>query len=253
MQWRQWVGRFLPSGIRERLFLLIAVAAAPMLILQVWLYYQRHDARRTQAIQTESDIAQGVAMTFSAYLDGLHRQLNGIGETILAFSPYDEANVERVLTTAAVEHPSIRTMNWVSPEGKILASNMPEGIGKDVSTRPYFEQIQAGKSWAVGDLTQRGAIFDSPTVAMGAALRDADGKLLGVVVASLEPTRLGELTFPHQRHAGGIYTVFDRQGQLVYRNPSGPLTWEDRLRWQKSDSLLRQALQDHPSEGLFVS
>ena len=60
----------------------------------------------------------------------------------------------------------------------------------------------------------QGAILDAPIVAVGAAIRDKDGRLIGVVAAGIEPTRLGELTFPHQRHASGAYAIFDRQGQV---------------------------------------
>lgn len=251
--WRRGAGRLLPGGIRQRLFLLVVLVAAPILILEVWLYSQRHGARREQALQMEREVAEGVAMTFSAYLDGLHRQLDTLGQTILAFSPHTDEKAEYMLKAAVAEHPSVRTMNWVSPEGRILASNLAEGVGKDLSVRSYFQQIQAGLSWAVGDLTEEGAILDTPTVAMGAAVRDETGRLLGVVVASLEPTRLGELTFPHDRHSGGAYTIFDRQGHLVYRSPPVSVTWEDRVRWRQADPLLREALQGHAVQGLITS
>jgi len=224
-----------------------------MLALQVWLYYQRHEARRVQATQMELEVAQGVAMTFSAYLNGLHHQLDTIGQTILTFSPYTDAQTERMLRAAAAEHPSVRTMNWVSPEGRILVSTRPQGVGRDVSALSYFRQIQAGRSWAVGDLTERGTILDTPSVAMGAAVRDQTGRLLGVVSASLEPARLGELTFPHERHTGGAYTIFDHEGRLVYRSPSIPLTWEDRVRWRQEDRLLGKALQGQVASGLITS
>jgi PAS domain S-box-containing protein len=243
----------LPAGIRERLFLLIVVAAVPMLALDVWLYTQRHNARRDQAMQAETDVAQGVAMTLSAYLDGLHRQLDTIGQMILTSPPPSDAAIAHVLEVAAAEHPSVRSMNWVSPEGKILASNLSGGVGRDVFARSYFKQILAGQSWAIGDLTPQGAILGTPTVAVGAAVRDDEGGLLGVVVASLEPTRLGELTFPHARRTGGVYTIFDGLGQLVYRSPPAPLTWEDRLQWQHADPLLRQALTGQAAQGVTTS
>ncbi len=83
---------------------MVAVAAVPMLVLEVSLYYQRHNARSNQAIDTESEVAEGVAMTFSAYLDGLHRQLDAIGQMILALPPGSEATIERVLKITAAEH-----------------------------------------------------------------------------------------------------------------------------------------------------
>jgi PAS domain S-box-containing protein len=249
----RWVHRLLPAGIRQRLFLLIVVAAVPMVILEASLYAQRHDARRKQAMDTESEVAQGIAMTFAAYLDGLHRQLDVIGKMILSLPPDSEATIERALKITASEHPSLEGVNWVSPEGRILVSNLPQGVGRDISARAHFQQILAGQLWAVGDLMELGAILDNPIVAVAVAVHDEDGQLIGVVAAGIEPTRLGELTFPHERRTGGVYTIFDRQGQLIYRNPPVPLTWRDRLRWQFADPLLRQALAGQVAQGVVTS
>ncbi len=100
---------------------------------------------------------------------------------------------------------------------------------------------------------EQGAILDTPIVAVGAAVRDEDGRLIGVVAAGIDPTRLGELTFPHQRHAERHIRDLRPAGQVVYRSPPVSLTWQDRLRWQHADPLLRRALEGQPAQGVFTS
>ncbi len=245
--------RFLPRGIRERLFLLIALALLPVLLLQGWIYYQNYQERQSQALHIELQIAQGTATTFSTYVNGVRSQLNTLGEAILTFSPYTQAKAERLLKTMADRYPAVHSVNWVSPEGMILASNLPEGAGRSLSAEPCFQKIMAGRPWDIGDLAPQGAIVDRPTVALCVAIRDDSGALRGLVAAELEPTRLDELTFARQQYTGSAWVLFDRQGRLVYRDPEVPLTWNQRTQARQADPLLQQALKGQTALGEITS
>jgi PAS domain S-box-containing protein len=248
---RTWAARVLPGGIRERLFLLIALTLLPLLLLQGWIYYQHYATRRNEAVRTELEVAREVAAIFLSHIHGIRRQLDTIGGLILISPPLYQT--EYLFADMIAQYPAVRTVNWVSPEGIILMSTLPEGIGRDLSIRPYIQQIMAGRPWAIGDLTQSGAIVDDPTVAMGVAVRDERGELRGMVVASLEPTRLDELALIRSRYADRIWTVFDRRGQLVYQNPPVPLTWEQRTQWRLIDPVLEEALRGRAAAGEIAS
>ena len=248
-----WILRLLPEGIRARLFLLIALALVPVLVLQGWVYYGRYAARRNEAMQTEREVAQGVATTFTSYLNDVRRQLNTAGQAIITFDPYTDAKAEYLLGTVMRQHPTLRNVSWVSPEGLVLASGLPPLVGHDLSGRDYFQQILAGQSWALGDLMPMGNITESPIFIIASAIHDGRGVFRGMVQAAIEPTRLGEQTFAEERPADGTYTIFDGRGQLVYRNPETPLTWEQRTRWRQADPLLRQAMDGRVGEGSITS
>jgi PAS domain S-box-containing protein len=248
-----WMVRLLPGGIRERLFLLIALALLPVLVLQGWIYYQNYTTRRSQALQMELEMAEGVATTFSAYADGVRRQLDTIGQAIIALSPYDETKVERVLKLIAAQYTTVRSMNWVSPEGIVVASSQPTAVGRAQSDRSYFQQILTGRPWVVSDLVAHGVVVDAPGFIIATAVRDQSGLLRGVVAASLDSTRLGQLTLTQARFAGGVYAIFDGQGRLVYQNPETPLAWEERLPARQADPLLQQALGGRLALGVVTS
>lgn len=248
-----WLVRLLPGGIRERLFLLIALALLPALILQGWIYYQHHTNRRNEAMQTELEVAQGVAATFTSHLNDIRRQLNTTGQAIITFDPYTTAKAERLLGVVKEQYPTILSVNWVNPQGLVLASNLPTLVGSDLSGRAHFQQIFAGQSWALGDLMSIGTVTETPIFVMVAAIQDSRGILRGVVTAAIEPTHLTEQTFMVERPAHGAYTIFDHQGNLVYRNPEIPLTWEQRSQWQRTDPLLKQALEGRVAQGSIVS
>ncbi len=238
-----WISRLLPRGIRERLFLLIALALLPAFILQGSISFQHYTTRRSQALQTELEAAEGVATTFSAYTDGVRRQLDTVGQALTTLAPYDEAQAERLLNITTAQYTTIRNMYWVSPEGIILASSQPGVVGYDLSNRPYFQTLLDGRPWVISNLTPQGAVVFVPSFFIATAVRGEGGQMQGVVVANIDPTRLGELTLTQERLEGGEYAIFDRRGRLVYQNPETRLTWEDRLQLAQTDPLLGRALR----------
>ena len=230
-------------GIRARLFLLIALTLLPTLLLLAWNYTQHYRIRRDQALATELEVAQGVAATFQAYLNDIRLQNHTVGQAILTFERYTEDKATRVLRFAAKQYPTVRNMSWLGPDGRVLASTMPEMVGRNLAERPFFKTIVAGAPWALSDLTPVGEVSQRPTFAVASAIRDESGALRGVVRAGIEPERLGEVTLTQQRPSQGAYAIFDHRGTLIYRNPESPLSWQDRVEWKANDQVLRQVLQ----------
>jgi len=238
-----WLTRLLPGGIQARLYLLIALALLPLLILLGWITYQRYETRRDQALQTELEVARGLATTLAAYVEGVQQHNYGIGQAIITDTSYSAEDTTHLLAAAAAHYPAVRNLSWVSPEGIVLVSSLADLEGRDLSFRAYFQKILSGQDWAIGDLSLSGVATNAPTLAIATAIRDGHGSLTGVVTAGIEPTRLGELIFTQQRPADGAFTIFDRQGVVVYISQAEPLTWEERTRWLGGDPLLQQVLQ----------
>ncbi|OGT96868.1 MAG: hypothetical protein A2X80_10735 [Geobacteraceae bacterium GWB2_52_12] len=234
-----WMARLLPRGIRARLFLLVSLLLLPLLLLLAWIYYQNYETQRSYTQQTELEIAQGVGTTFGAFVDGIHREELALGEAIVAFCKGDVYKITSLLQKAALNYPSVRNLSWASPDGTVLASSMPEAVGLSFWDRPYFQHIVSGATWAIGDLSSSGRIVKTPTAAIATALRNFDGTLAGVVVAGMEPTRLGEVTLTQRRATGSAYAIFDSQGTLVYHSQIPSPSWEERQRWKHADHLLQ--------------
>ena len=247
----RWPARRLPAGIGARLMLLAALALLPMLLLLGWVYTQRYATRRAQAQQTELEVAQGVATLFDAFVRDIRHEEVVVGQAILAYEAARLAKARRLLTLAAAQYASITNMNWVSPEGRILESSDPGGIGADISDRPYFRAIRGGEAWAISELLPVGRVSRRPSFVIAQGIRDDAGRLRGVVVAGLDPTRLGEITLTQRRPTGSAYAVFDRGGTLIYRSPEITPTWAERTEWKQTDAVLREALRTgKPATGI---
>lgn len=235
--------RLLPARIGTRLFLLIALILLPLSLLLAWTHYERYRLRKAYALETELEVAHGVAGTFAAYVDGIRRQNRAVGEAILTFGSPTEEKVVRVLAAAMSEYPAVRNMSWADPRGTVLVSTFPDLVGRDLSRRHYVQQIFGGEPWSLGDLTPSGAAVQRPTFAVATAVRAEDGRLLGIVVAGIEPSEIGRIILEHDRPAEGNYALFDSRGVLVYRSRHPHLDWEERLKWRRADPLLRKALE----------
>ncbi|MEN6338247.1 MAG: PAS domain S-box protein [Phycisphaerales bacterium] len=245
--------RLLPDGIRERLFLLIAMALMPLLLLQGWVYYQRFAMRRSEAMETELEVARGVATAFTNYLNDIRRQLGTVGQAIATLTPYTDARAEELLGIVAEQYSTIRGMSWADPKGLVLTSSLPDLIGRDLSGRAYVQKVLAGQSWALGDLMPTGSVTKTPLFIIANAVYDVEGELRGITMAAIDPTRLGERTLASNRPASGAYAIFDSQGQMVYRSPEASLTWEQRGLWRQADPLLRRAMDGYVAQGTAAS
>ncbi|WP_243374712.1 ATP-binding protein [Geotalea sp. SG265] len=246
------LARVLPAGIRARLFLLITLVLLPQGLLLTWIYNDRYKMRRMEAMKTELEVAKGVAMAFSGYVEGVWRENHSIGESINMFSPPVLPKARRLLTTTASHHASVRNFNWVSPQGKILASSQPGMEGNDLSHLPCFAKVAAGAEWSICDLSRKGIKTVAPTFFIATACR-VKGVLRGVIVATIEPERLGELTLTQQRLDKGAYAIFDSRGFVVYHSTYQTLRWNYRTEWMKEDPILQMAVKTKkPQVGIAV-
>ncbi len=149
---RSVAGRLLPRTVRGTQLLLLLVVLVPLLLVQSSIYYNRFTVRRAQELQANLELARSVAGTFDAYVQDVVRQELSIGISFLPQDPSAAQHVREHMIAGVREYPSVRNFNWVDLNGRVTVSSDPEGVGIDVSDRPYFREILAGREWVVSDL-----------------------------------------------------------------------------------------------------
>lgn len=238
-----WFGKLLPAGIRARLFLLIILVLLPQGLFLAWIYNERYETRRSEAMKTELEVAEGIAMAFSGYVESIWRQNHSLGEAIGLLSPPVLPKATHLLRVTATKYASVRNLSWVNPQGLIIASSQPELLGQTITERDLFQKLVAGAAWSIGNLKGEGILTKSPTFVIATASRKHNGELAGVVMAGIEPERLGELTLTQQRPDDSAYAIFDARGAVVYHSIYQNLPWHDRSQWLKKDPILQRALE----------
>ncbi|HVC34282.1 MAG TPA: ATP-binding protein, partial [Chloroflexota bacterium] len=169
----------------------------------------------------------------------------------LTVPPRDSVEeMNQVLSANVQEYPSLRSFGWTDPTGRIVASSDALAMGTDLSDRPFFRQITGGQEWSVSDL-MLDQFSGPPFFVIARAVRRPNGDLQGIVVAIIEPERLGDVLAVMRTDQGAI-SVIDRQGRGVYYYPEINLTWEGRD-WVRSEPSVAQALKGEEVTDTYVS
>jgi len=188
----------------------------------VWFY-----TRQGEEQQANAEVAHAISELFSAYLADVQRQELGIGTAIVELGSNNRTGITRVLEVNRRQYPSIDSFNWVDPRGMVVASTNPRSVGMNISDRNHIQQIIGGKAQHVSPLLEA-RISGQPTFYIVRGIRDPQGMLQGMVVAAVNPRRLGEQTFTIHRPAGGGFTLIDQTGTVVYDSGMAAPTWGER-------------------------
>jgi len=226
------------KSIQGQLILLLLVLLIPTLLVQAHVFNEWYKTEREAELQANLQIARAVAKNFESFAEDVlhHEYALGIALT-LSQPPSDEQR--RYIEENFAERRKLFNLLWVSPDGVVLISHLREVEGQSISDRKHFQNIVAGRDWAVSDLVSSISTGE-PIISLARGIRDKQGRLLGVVVASILSERLDEV-LAIERPKGGGHALVDSKGMLVYRYPWINATWEER-NWLKDYPDLKETL-----------
>lgn len=211
--------RLLPGGVRSALLLLILAVLVPLVALQATIYYGSLEVRREQELRANLELARVVAAAFDLFVDDIHRHQLALGMALVPIEPAQIDRAERLLAASSHQYAAIQRFSLVDPGGRVIASSDPEAVGEEVGSQPYFQQILQRVDRVAGDLLADRSGSATGLVA-ARAIRDEAGTLQGVMVALIDPRRLGE-ELRLDRLGEGAICITDGRGRTVYRYSTG--------------------------------
>ena len=194
---------------------LVLVVLVPLLAVEAGILATWYYTRRSGQEEANLEAARGIAAAFDDYVQDIRRPELAIGEALAGLKPYTPAQATAYLTANVREYRSVRTWNWLDPEGKVIASSNPRAVNLNLADRAYFQQLRGGQPWAISDLLTERANGISIFV-IARRVNDEKGKLFGVVSAVVEPSEFGTHVSELHRGGPGAVSIFDRQGVRVY-------------------------------------
>jgi signal transduction histidine kinase len=218
-----------PWSLSTRLTLLVAILAVPVLLIISLSYVDQVRERRASEIDAATRSARNGASIVDGFLRDLENTTFAMAGVLAGRSgPYDQASFGASLASLTKAYPELRAFFITDPNGKVVASASGEGIGIDLSTRPYLPRLKAGadRVWS-GSITglQSGDI----TVAFGRPIRAADGSVRGFVILAFYPERVLQtlrVDFPPDAQLA----LIDEGGRLLYASDrTEPSTTEIEL------------------------
>lgn len=211
--------------MQSRLILLLLFILIPVLAIQAYMYYDSYQAKRAEALQSNLELARGLAKAFESFVqDVIHQEL-AIGLAMTSSPPMTSKDITRLLETN-LDFDAVGGFIWMNPEGDAIYSSDPAIVGRNYRDRSYIREIVNGREWAVSELVISKAT-GNPVFGISRGIRDDKGALLGVVVARILPEKL-DARLAVERSEGGGHALVDNKGVLVYRYPAINTKWEKR-------------------------
>lgn len=196
-----------------------------------------------ERLSAEMASSQFLSRTMAAVVDGFVRDLDNFTLTAALalgsrIAPLNQDTVGPYLSAVVSNYGVLRAIFVTDLEGKVIASGTGDGLGLDLSDRPYMADLRAGREpvWTGGfPALQTGEII----VAHGRAIRSPQGELRGYLVAAFYPARLVE-RLPNILPEDARILVLDHRGFLLFSSDHPDLLPEER--YLGADTAVAQAL-----------
>ncbi len=226
--------------VQGNLIFLLLLLLVPTTLIQAYIYHERVQTRRAKELETNLEVARATAGSFEIFLQGIVHGEGVIGSALSGSQPIHDRDRDRILHQFQADNPALRSVLWVDPGGRVIASSHKPTSGVNVGEFSYFQKILAGRGWAVGELLP-GEVTGEFTFYISRGIRDERGELLGVVAAAVDSARLDSVIRMDRSEGAGV-SLIDNKGMHVFRNPATELSWE-RRRWLVFYPVIELALQ----------
>lgn len=212
------------NGIRKKLLLGYLAITIPLIIVIIFIHYNRYEEKRHDILVSRIVFARDISSNFDHFINEVSTTERAVGIAI-AENDYTRRRASEYMARIANRYP-VFSMDYVRADGQIYASTDPVLVGSKLKHGKYdlgqdLKTLTPNKDWFVTPLHvhQRGGVgFDIVTPIW------RKSKLAGVMVASVDSTRLNEV-FVFEVPGGG-YNITDSNGMLVYQNqfPNKPIS-----------------------------
>jgi len=212
------MNRFRLSGLRGRLVLVVLIAIIPSLML---IYYNARKQRTTAIEQTQEDVARITRLTAAACeraIEGAHGLLIAAAE-LPSVRSGDPSQCAASLGKLLQKYNLYSNGGVVGLDGNITCSVVPLAGPVSVSDRPWFKKAIELRDFAVGEY-QVGRITGRPSLNFGYPLLGEDGRIRGVVFASVDLWHLSQLLTRVLPPEGVALAVVDRNGVITAHTPT---------------------------------
>lgn len=205
---RQWR---LGTSLTFSLVVLLA-----LLISLTFVTYRNIFSERREA---EMEGAVAIARTLASEVD---RVLNDLETTTLTMAlflgnetiPVDQTSVGSYMRRVLESYGFIRALFVTDLQARVIVSATGEGVGTDLSRRPYMQALRQGARSAWSD-SLSGIQSGQVTVAFGRVIQRADGRPRAYLVVAFYPARLVtrlQATLPPDART----TLIDRNGIVMH-------------------------------------
>lgn len=213
-------------GLHARFALVVLLAVLPLSMVEVYLSWEESERAAMEAEDQALRLARSVSATQEGLIEGARQLLTALAELPMV-RERDGPGCSAFFAALLERYPAYVNLAAVTSEGDVFCSGAPLTGRVNLSDRSWFREATATGAFAVGDYVL-GRISEKGSVALGYPVRDAKGRLQGVVFAGLNLDWLNRLAATIKLPPGGVAVVVDVRGTVVARNPE-PEAWVGKV------------------------
>ncbi len=217
------------SGLRFRLFVLVALACAPLVLLMIHTAGEERRREMSSWEQRSQKLLQIAQREEAEVVGGTRQLLLALAESAPVRTA-NRQNCKKLLDDLFASYPRYANLGVVATNGEILASAAPVIEPTNQSDRRYFRQALEFRGFAAGDFPSK-RTTGKPTLDFGFPVLNPAGEVDAVVFASLDLEWFNHFAseLPSQLPKGATWTEMDHNGIILARYPDpAPEGWVGR-------------------------
>ena len=214
-----------PASLRAQVLVAVMLAVLPAATLVWFSSRDAHDRATADAKRQTQQLAIVVADEQQRIIDQT-KQLLAVIATLPAIRDRDLPTGEchDILADIRRQNPIYANIGVADIEGNLVCSALAFAKPVNFADRAWFRNPLLSHEFSVGEYLI-GRLTGVPSIGMGMPLVSTDGRLRGVVYATIDLTWLQQLSGKLPLPAGTIVVVVDSTGTVLLRQPDPERRW----------------------------
>ncbi len=201
------------------LVLLIAIVA----VLGTWQVIAARDSQRSEIENGEVTAAHLASSALQSALGSRLQLVSNVAdqpELSKYFSVTSSGGLSKLAATLHLLYPGFASFDIVTASGRLEARwpSDPAAIGKSVATKDFFTGVMRSGHPYVSEALQQTTLPSELVVGLSAPVRDASGRIVGILQGTLPVSTLGDIIGGTAIRGGGQLVIVDQAGHAL----SGP-------------------------------
>lgn len=203
-----------------RLILLVLIAAAPVVGLEIYREMELREVRRDEVMKEAEDLLYLVRDQQRHTIDEVRQILITLGQTD-AVRGQDASRCQELMRRLHPEYPEFFEI-WVTDNtGAVTCATEDNVVGTSVADQSHFRQARAGTDLAIG-FPIANSSSGKAVLPFAISFRDKDGIAAGAILANLDLSWLKAYLAGRSLSDSAGLLLADRRGTILLRVPDSP-------------------------------
>jgi hypothetical protein len=228
------LSRAVTGGIRGKILALVFCAAAIVAVCVGAFVVQVRSSLREQVLREREALARSYSLVASEYFKSAFGavetaatnptiaaplNLGAVTTELRGIPPEMEPERRQAMVATQKAFPRLGTLYQVTPTGHLYATMLPESqatyTNPDLSGRDYFQGAAKSGKTSLSAILIAQTTSKTPFMSVGTPIKGPDGKLLSVLVGTINIPKIAEISGGIKPGETGTVALFDAKGSPI--------------------------------------